>query len=123
VRPTRSTAAGAPSTTPATGDGPCPAPRSPDDRSAAYLETTDLVNVEQTAASFSVDEVTRGALRLRGPCPRCGDAIEVPVGRPDGRGAHCTLHSANRGDQVEQPGGHTARHGFAAYWYGWPPGR
>lgn len=44
-----------------------------------YLETTDPAYGERAATSFSINEVAPGTLQLRGPCPRCGDHIEVPV--------------------------------------------
>jgi hypothetical protein len=44
-----------------------------------YREVTDPSYGELTARSFSVEEVAPGVLNLFGPCPRCGDQIEVPV--------------------------------------------
>ena len=44
-----------------------------------YLEVTDPGYAATAASAFEVQEGKLGDLSLRGPCPRCGTVIEIPV--------------------------------------------
>ncbi|QFZ20597.1 hypothetical protein [Saccharothrix syringae] len=44
-----------------------------------YEEITEQSYAETAAASFTVTEVSSAILLLRGACPRCGAALEVPL--------------------------------------------
>ena len=44
-----------------------------------YTEITDETYAESAANDFTVTELARGTLVLRGPCPRCHAFIEIPV--------------------------------------------
>ncbi|MEU1787244.1 hypothetical protein AB0H03_12660 [Streptomyces sparsogenes] len=44
-----------------------------------YAEVTEDSYAERAAADFTLTEVGPGTAELRGPCPRCGTVIHVPV--------------------------------------------
>ena len=44
-----------------------------------YTEITAETFAESAAKDFTVTELARGTLVLRGPCPRCRAFIEIPV--------------------------------------------
>lgn len=44
-----------------------------------YLETTNETYGKLVAETFSVFEPEPGIVVLRGPCPRCGTVIDIPV--------------------------------------------
>ena len=44
-----------------------------------YLEVTNPGYAATAASAFEVQEGQLGDLSLRGPCPRCGIVIEIPV--------------------------------------------
>jgi hypothetical protein len=44
----------------------------------AYQEITDP-SYASVASAFEIEEHQLGTLSLRGPCPRCGTVIEIPV--------------------------------------------
>lgn len=44
-----------------------------------YQEVTDPAYAEKVAKTFTLDEPEPGTQILRGPCPRCGTVIDVPV--------------------------------------------
>ena len=48
-------------------------------RTLPYREMTDTTYSERVADSFAVEEPEPGTLILRGPCPRCGAIIDIPV--------------------------------------------
>jgi len=87
-----------------------------------YLETTDPAYGEQAASSFAVEEVTPGALRVCGPCPRCGDPIEVPVvtrvyrGRRRAAGETMSVPIDCTCEGHDHPGRPDGRAGCGAYW-------
>jgi hypothetical protein len=44
-----------------------------------YEEITDPSYGQVAAGNFTVERVRKGVLVLRGSCPRCGAALEVPL--------------------------------------------
>lgn len=44
-----------------------------------YREITDQQYAITAAGEFEIEEYRPGILTLRGPCPRCGAIIEIPV--------------------------------------------
>jgi hypothetical protein len=44
-----------------------------------YTEICEDTFSEKAARTFTATEVSRGTLVLRGPCPRCTDAIDIPL--------------------------------------------
>lgn len=54
-------------------------PASEQDAPLPYREITNLTYAEDAAESFTVTELARGTLVLRGPCPRCHALIDIPV--------------------------------------------
>ena len=51
----------------------------PHDTSLPYAEISDVSYAEEAARRFVVDELEPGTLILRGPCPRCRAAIDLPA--------------------------------------------
>jgi hypothetical protein len=44
-----------------------------------YVESTEPAYGQIAAENFTVEHVRKGVLLLRGSCPRCGAAMEVPL--------------------------------------------
>lgn len=93
-----------------------------------YLETTEDRYAEEAARTFSVVEAGPGDFVLRGPCPRCGTIVDIPVVDEFFRGSLTLAHapqSAAGGDFVEpvictcdddHPNRPGERFGCGAYW-------
>jgi hypothetical protein len=47
--------------------------------SLPYQEITGAQYATTAAGNFEIEEYKIGILTLRGPCPRCGAMIEIPV--------------------------------------------
>ncbi len=58
-----------------TASNPAPEPDAP----LPYIGITDDTYAVYAAKSFTVTELARGTLVLRGPCPRCHALIDIPV--------------------------------------------
>jgi hypothetical protein len=91
-----------------------------------YQERTDAQYATTAAGNFEIEEYKVGVLTLRGPCPRCGAMIEIPVVnrvvRAVGQVAAASPRQASDGEPVictcEEPhdGRPEGQVGCGAYW-------
>jgi len=90
-----------------------------------YSEVTEERYAQLAAQHFRVEEPGDGTLILRGPCPRCGTTIEVPVVRsvvrtwwrrptPEPVAPHVEPMMCTCED--EHPDRPEGRYGCGAYW-------
>jgi hypothetical protein len=91
-----------------------------------YQEMTDAQYATTAAGQFEVEEYGVGVLTLRGPCPRCGAMIEIPlvnrVVKGVSQAAAASPREVSEGEPVictcEEPheGRPEGRVGCGAYW-------
>jgi hypothetical protein len=90
-----------------------------------YLEVTEASYAEHAASTFSVTEATTDVVLLRGACPRCGAALEIPLVPSIFHGMRTINGGGQTNEQVE-PMACTCEHehpnrpegltGCGAYW-------
>jgi hypothetical protein len=93
-----------------------------------YLEITQDGYAEQAARTFSIEEAEPGDYVLRGPCPRCGAVVDIPVVAGIFDGSRSLAHRPQPGDggkftepvictcEDDHPNRPPERFGCGAYW-------